>query len=97
MKNMNSTQQPKPVALGENQEIMLRALAERRAWYGGCGYAWGTYSATVRIMESLVKRGLAAKAEQQAIRRGLTSTWTEYRPTPAGIARAAYRTPREAR
>ena len=68
--------------LGERQQIMLRHLRERGVWYGGCGWSWGTYSETVRIMESLVARGLAVKTTAQAInpRRGLAREWTEYRP-----------------
>ena len=43
--------------LGETQKNVLAALATHGGWPGG--WYWGTYSGTVRICNSLVKRGLA--------------------------------------
>lgn len=46
-------------ALGANQLGMIRGMQHRNGvWYAGCGWYWNNTSGTVRIMESLVKRGL---------------------------------------
>ena len=45
--------------LGEIQEKVLRLLNFHKHWYPGCGWLWGTYSKTKRILDSLVKKGLA--------------------------------------
>lgn len=45
--------------LGENQELALDAL-RRHGQYPG-GWCMGSHSATVRILESLVRRGLVIK------------------------------------
>ena len=47
--------------LGKNQLRVLNALKRHHSFHAGCGWVWGNYSATVRILESLVKRGLVAK------------------------------------
>lgn len=46
-------------ALGSTQRSMLKALKEHKGWSRGCGWLWDTHSNTVRILDSLVKRGLA--------------------------------------
>jgi hypothetical protein len=61
--------------LGDNQRITLQSLLEHRGWSPGCGWVWNNYSGTVRLLDSLVRRGLAAK------------TGTEYRITEAGRQR----------
>ena len=50
-------------ALGENQRHALRCLAERNGgtWYPGAGWVWSNVSSTVRLLDSLVRRGLATK------------------------------------
>jgi len=48
--------------LGRNQRAMLNSLREHREWYPGCGWIWSNVSATVRICESLARRGLVASA-----------------------------------
>lgn len=52
--------------LGKDQESILDCLREHNGgvWYGGCGWVWSTYSATVRLLESLVKRGLVERTEK---------------------------------
>ncbi len=48
--------------LGEVQRLVLRSLHEHGFWSTtGCGWLWDTNSGTTRIMESLVRRGLATK------------------------------------
>lgn len=44
--------------LGKNQQDMLRALVEHHTWSPGCGWLWSTPSATVRLLDGLVRRGL---------------------------------------
>lgn len=45
--------------LGSNQRDCLRMLLEWKGWFPRAGWTWSTPSATIRIMESLVARGLA--------------------------------------
>lgn len=48
-------------ALGKTQMSILRSLVNYQGWSGGCGWYWTNYSTTVRLLDSLVKRGLATK------------------------------------
>lgn len=52
--------------LGENQLAALRALAENNGgtWYPGGGWVWGNTSTTLRLLDSLVRRGMATKTEK---------------------------------
>lgn len=52
--------------LGENQSHALRCLAEygNGTWYPGAGWVWTNVSTTVRLLDSLVRRGLATKTEK---------------------------------
>lgn len=59
--------------LGVNQRSTLESLVKFGFWPSGFLYAH--YSTTVRIMDSLVKRGLARK-----------DTDGKYRPTDAGLS-----------
>lgn len=45
--------------LGNSQRYVLKALKKHRGWYPMCGWIWNTRSGTIRILDSLVKRGLA--------------------------------------
>ncbi len=48
--------------LGCVQADVLKSLQEHGYWSRvGCGWLWDTWSNTERIMESLVRRGLATK------------------------------------
>jgi DNA-binding MarR family transcriptional regulator len=49
--------------MGENQEYALKALAEHNGgtWYPGAGWVWTNVSTTVRLLDSLVRRGLVEK------------------------------------
>lgn len=49
--------------LGKVQALILESLRSHKRWHPGCGWIWGTYSETVRLLDSLVKRGLATKHE----------------------------------
>jgi hypothetical protein len=52
--------------LGENQTYALKSLAENNGgtWYPGAGWIWGNVSTTVRLLDSLVRRGLATRVEK---------------------------------
>jgi len=69
--------------LGTNQEAILRSLvsyssttppcqAPDRTYPGG-GWCWDNHSTTVRLLDSLVRRGLVEKSDRDV-----------YRLTPAG-------------
>ena len=45
--------------LGRNQRQALVALDREHGWHPGCGWIWENYSETVRLLNTLVKRGLA--------------------------------------
>lgn len=50
--------------LGKNQKYALQALRSPRhgsQWYPGCGWIWDNCSTTIRLLDSLVVRGLATK------------------------------------
>lgn len=48
--------------LGSTQQAVLHSLRDHGGyWQSGCGWLWDTDSGTMRIMESLVKRGLVIK------------------------------------
>lgn len=49
--------------LGENQVHALRALVEHSGWRPGCGWIWANRSTTVRLLDSLVRRGLAVRTD----------------------------------
>lgn len=49
--------------LGKNQLGVLKCLGDGRYGYiafpWGCGWVWGTRQGTIKIIETLVKKGLA--------------------------------------
>lgn len=47
--------------LGDNQRAVLQSLVEFGRWHRGCGWLWDTNAGTERILDSLVRRGLARK------------------------------------
>jgi DNA-binding IclR family transcriptional regulator len=49
-----------PRPLGSEQTALLDCLKRKGYWDVGlnCGWTWGTYSNTIRILDTLVKRGL---------------------------------------
>lgn len=71
-------QQTKTRPLGENQQHVLDALKRHGSFYAGCGWVWGNYSTTVRILDSLVKRGLVSRTERRLHLQG-SRTVTEWK------------------
>lgn len=65
--------------LGRNQTAVLRALRQHGSYPGA--WVWDNHSGTVRILESLVKRGLVTKTENPITYGGITRVATIYRPT----------------
>lgn len=57
--------------LGKNQRSVLESLVQHRGWDGG-RWVWTNESTTLRILDSLVRRGLAEKVG------------SHYRPTETG-------------
>lgn len=53
--------------LGKNQLSVLKALGDSRFGYTafpwGCGWVWNTRAGTVKIIETLVKKGFVDKGE----------------------------------
>jgi len=48
--------------LGERQREVLQAIAKHSGtWRVGCGWLWDSYTSTITICESLVRRGLLRK------------------------------------
>lgn len=73
--------------LGENQVHALRALVEHSGWRPGCGWIWANRSTTVRLLDSLVRRGLAVRTDVPD-RHVPSRTNPHYEPTQQG--REAY-------
>lgn len=73
-----------PRPLGENQRHALRALAENNCgvWYPGAGWVWANTSTTIRLLDSLVRRGLATKTLEKS--RRTEYTYPRYEITDAG-------------
>ena len=71
--------------MGEDQWSMLYTMCEHGGWYRGAGWMWNNMSGTIRLADSLTKRGLLDRTGQdrqsrytvnpdvQAIWRELTS------------------------
>ena len=47
--------------LGKTQAAVLKHLQRHGRYYFGCGWYWNNKSGTIRILESLVRRGLVVK------------------------------------
>ena len=50
--------------LGREQKGLFSSLQRHHAWYDGCGWHWGGYAKTTRILDSLVRRGLVEVKEE---------------------------------
>lgn len=52
--------------LGDNQAYALKCLAEHNegTWHPGAGWVWTNRSTTVRLLDSLVRRGFATRVEK---------------------------------
>ena len=68
--------------LGETQRRVLKSISYHGGWdaAGRCGWLWDTNSGTLRIVESLVRRGLVTLEQQTGKRR-----YTCYVLTDAGL------------
>jgi len=72
--------------LGENQAYALKCLSEYNdgTWYPGARWVWDNLSGTVRLLDSLVKRGLATKEIRRYTR--IPEDYPFYTITEAGRA-----------
>ena len=70
--------------LGDDQRGVLMCFPSHGHWYWGCGWTWDGNGKTERILESLVRRGLVAKAIEPILAHGRGAM--VYHPTPAGLA-----------
>jgi DNA-binding PadR family transcriptional regulator len=50
--------------LGENQRAVLAALRRHGSYHNGGGWTWSGHLSTVRILDTLVKRGLVEVIEE---------------------------------
>jgi hypothetical protein len=89
--------------LGKKQESILRSLREHTYWSANCGWIHGTHSRTVKLLESLIPRGLVVRAEEPTGHTGTLAalygkTRVTYRPTygAAKPAQEAATAPQEA-
>lgn len=74
--------------LGDTQRHVLWVLAKENngTWYPGAGWYWANVSTTIRIMDSLVNRGLATKTTEKA--RRTNDTYPVYKVTDEGRKQA---------
>ena len=71
--------------LGRGQLGVLCSLRDFKSWNArGAGWVWSTPSGTERILDSLVKKGLATKSIETLGLVGRTAM--VWRPTEAGLA-----------
>lgn len=75
---MTTTKPRKQRKLGHVQRHVLSALNGWGYYYPGCGWRWGNTSTTVRVLESLVRRGLVIRTEETNSRTG--RPMSVYRP-----------------
>lgn len=86
--------------LGENQLDILWSLQDYGPWHDcGCGWMWDTKAGTIRLLDSLVRRGLI-RARSKKID-GYPFVKRTWRINPSGVAawkavRTHYREPRNA-
>ena len=70
--------------LGTNQKLAMGCMKRYRRWEPGAGWSLGSGSTTIRVLESLVKRGLVQKETRQSYR--TSGTYDVYTLTEAGKA-----------
>ena len=53
--------------LGARQYSVLKSMADSRSgqWFAGCGWIWDTNTGTQKILESLERRGLVERIEDE--------------------------------
>lgn len=85
--------EPKKITLGSTQRKVLECLVERRFWYAGCGWMWDTRSSTERLMDALVKKGVASKVTANIRYRpdGPPVEIIKYEPTDEGVQASGVR------
>ena len=66
--------------LGKTQVSVLRSLREHGGWWAGCGWIWSNRSETIKLLDSLVKRGLATLTYREITTGGGTRQERVYRP-----------------
>lgn len=55
---------PKPRKMGDNQASWLGIICERKRWYPGCGFYWGSDRRSVKLCEALESRGYLESQDQ---------------------------------
>jgi len=74
--------------LGKNQEGVLKCLSGRTFGFidrpFGCGWVWASKRNTVKILESLLKKGLVVKGELRDQEEG-SEAYPQYTISPAGL------------
>jgi hypothetical protein len=68
--------------IGKTQKAISDALVRHGRWSPGCGWIWTGHRTTVKLLDSLVIRGLATKEERKYIHPLFKEerTYVEYRP-----------------
>lgn len=69
--------------LGSIQRGVLQALVQHRVYSLGCGWVWDTHLQTVKVLDTLVKRGLVERedrTENWGYRNESVRTHSTYRP-----------------
>ena len=62
--------------LGKNQKTMLAMMVEHQSYHRGCGWLFESRTMTERVLDSLVRQGLAERSFPEGVK-----TW---RLTEAG-------------
>lgn len=72
--------------LGDTQRHVLWSLVTNNAgdWYPGAGWYWGNTSTTIRIMNSLVNRGLVTREMRRDLNRTPARVYPYYKITDEG-------------
>lgn len=86
---LSQKDEPEVPRLGNIQREVYQALMEHGRWHSGCGWIWDNYSTTTRLLESLVKRGVAYRV--QGTRTGAFANDVTYFPIINDSLDAAFR------
>ena len=55
-------------ALTKKQVTALFELVKNKEWFPGCGFYWKNYSTTIRMMDALVRHGVAVEIGENSYR-----------------------------
>lgn len=69
------------MSIGSRQKNVLAEIVGEGYWHNACGWKFAYY--TERVLESLVKRGLAT-VQREEMPIGSGRVYRVYRPTPEG-------------